>query len=209
MRQEQEYPRSLLSRQCIRIRVTNSLTGRSKNFRLTEKDLDDSVLEKVYEAPSAKEVLKWPSEQSEQLEAKLLQIQCVMKRKNQTDKTFSEIDMGKTSIQDIVDFQKEDCGSVDLIQLYLECAPFDETSVKNESEDENCQTPPRILHEVLDMTELGTRLSLSMSPRISSPSILKSPSSCKSASKRVSFGGIPAHLATPTFANEQKEAVSE
>jgi len=178
---------------------------------LTEKDLYDSVLEKVYEVPAAKEVLKWPSEQSEQLKAKSLQIQCVMKRENQTDKTFSFNDMGKTSIQDIVDFKKGDSGSADLIQLYLECAPVDETNViKNEAtENENCQTPPRTPSSVLDM-HMGPRLSFTGSPRLSSSSILKSPASSKSASKRVSFGEISAHpLAAPTFGNHLQEAASE
>lgn len=205
---EAEYPRLPLATQCIRIRLTNSVTGRSKNFRLSEKDLDDSVLEKVYESPAAAEVLKWPAEQSEQLESKSSQVQCVMKLSNGDDKMFYEHDMDKTSIQDIVDFQKEDGGSGDLIQLFLECVPVAESDMEHEDCHSPARTPPR---EAYDMTQLETRFSITVSPRISSPSILKSPASSKSASGRVSFrtSTIPAHLVTPDFDMDQKEAVSE
>ncbi|KAL3931105.1 MAG: hypothetical protein SGBAC_011460 [Bacillariaceae sp.] len=201
--QEGEYPRTSLSRQCIRIRLTNSVTNRSKNFRLTEKDFDDSVLEKIYEVPAAIEVVKWPSEQSEQIEANSSQIQCVMKLKNQARKAFSKTELGRTSIQDLVDFQKEGNDNVeDIIQLYLECRPVDEMGSKIEN-DENCQSTTRTQPKVFDMGKLGSQLNLTMSSPLTSPSILKSPSSSKSVCKRVSFNAIPAHLAAPALTANQ------
>ncbi|CAJ1960128.1 unnamed protein product [Cylindrotheca closterium] len=209
----QEYPRTSLTRQCIRIRLANSVTNRSKNFRLSEKDFDDSVLEKIYETPAAEEVVKWPSEQSQQLEANSSEIQCVMKLENLPDKVFSENELGKTSIQDLLDFQKEDNGSAqDIIQLYLACRPVDEKDDNNNENDENSHHSPTITHpKVLDEKELGNRSSWTMSPPLTSPSILKCPSSSLSSSKRVSFGAtIPAHLQAPSFGkSEMGPAVSE
>jgi hypothetical protein len=119
------YPMIPGRRKCVRIRLTNGVTDRSKNLRLADVDLDESMLEKIYENPSTQEVLKWPVEQEEQIHNKTSQVQFVLKLENKEDRVFSEEDMGKTNIHDLMEIQQEDNGG-DLIKLILQCSITEE-----------------------------------------------------------------------------------
>eukprot|EP00980_Cylindrotheca_fusiformis_P006993 scaffold1469_cov119-Cylindrotheca_fusiformis.AAC.37 len=166
---------------CVRIRVVNSLTDRSKNLRLSGIDLDDSMLEKICENPSTKEVLKWPSEQEEQIQKKTSQVQCVLKRESKEDRVFSEDDMGKMNIHDLVELQKED-SSGDLIQLILRCSISEEKKELND--DPNVDGKEQL--SVIENDDVMAKSKIHLDHPLS-PSILRRNPAPTKRRKRVSF----------------------
>lgn len=171
-------------RRCLRIRVTNGVTDRSKNLRLSDDDLDDSILEKIYENPSTKEVLKWPKEQDEQIQKNTLKVRCVLKRENKEDIIFSEDEMGKTNIHDLMELQKEGNGG-DLIQLVLECSIYEQ----NKAQDDNSEIDAVLSPSAVPLTGVNrmTMRSRIFNDHPLSPSILRTNPASKKRRKKVSF----------------------
>ena len=58
------------SRKCVRVRVTNSSTSRSKNLRIPASMFDDSIHELINDNPDIKDagILKWSPEQEQQIQ---------------------------------------------------------------------------------------------------------------------------------------------
>lgn len=178
---EEDNIMNLHTRQLVRIRVTNEETTRSKNFRLSNADLDDSLYERIYENPAASDVVRWPSEMEEQIKTQKCKIKCLLKRENNDDVTFDEDQMGKTNIQDLVDLKKDDDNHSDLIQLILKCS----FSAVDEEEKSQLQAD----QVTIDTTdEAGRKAGLD---HPISPSILKKdPASKRTCRKSVSFRNL-------------------
>jgi hypothetical protein len=181
-------------RKCVRILLTNGVTDRSKNLRLADVDLDESMLEKIYENPSTQEVLKWPVEQEEQIHHKTSQVQFVLKLENKEDRVFSEEDMGKTNIHDLMEIQQEDNGG-DLIKLILQCSITEE----KRAHDDTSETGDMVARPPLT----GDDDMMMHKNRPLSPSILRRNPSSKRRRQRVSFF-LEQSLAVPTLSDDAK-----
>jgi hypothetical protein len=189
-------------RKCVRIRLVNGVTDRSKNLRLADVDLDESMLEKIYENPSTQEVLKWPVEQEEQILNKTSRVQCVLKLENQEDRVFSEEDMGKTNIRDLMEVQQEDSGG-DLITLILQCSITEE---KKEYEDTS-ETGDTVARPPLTgEDDMMMRKKVFLDHPLS-PSILRRNPSSKRPRQRVSFLE-QSLLAVPSLYDNAKKVLS-
>ena len=104
------YSSSSGNRKCVRLRVTNSSTSRSKNLRIAASMFDDSIHELIHDNPDIKDsgVLKWSSEEEQQIQEETGQIQYVMKRHYVGNIVLTAEEIEKTSLQDLVEFQKDD-----------------------------------------------------------------------------------------------------
>lgn len=94
----------------VRVRIANKSTEKSKNLRIGASMFDDSIHELIFDNPSIQEagILQWPLDQQQQLNQERGQIHYVMKRRHAKNIVFLPRDIEKTSIQDLLNFQKED-----------------------------------------------------------------------------------------------------
>jgi hypothetical protein len=139
------------------------------------------MFEKILENPAALDVLNFSPEIGEQSKPHKYKVQCLLKRENKEDIKFSEDDMGKTNIQDLVDFQKKDDNHSELIQLILQCSPVI-------VEKKLVPPPPAMSEAIQVVTDYGSIRKLARNLSLS-PSIMRKthlPTRCR-IQKSVSF----------------------
>ena len=120
-------------RRGVRVRITNSLTSRSKNVRISPESFNDSIFDTVYKNPAVMEanIRNWPEGIEVELNDNLREVQIVL-----GDQVFSIEEAKTTTLGSLLESLSSDD---DLLQLELNCEKIEQTAGQEDDDKKKAE----------------------------------------------------------------------